>query len=293
MSVGEKRGEARGGFLGKPGRRDAWARCRANAGLTRGALELDWKGRVGATALGKAIPLGGDGVRGRGGSHWAVLLLIRRTVARRVPGFYRTCMAFTWFQRPESAQMGSNPCGLQLGRKASGWRLTGGGAAFRWLPMWRNGRISAMVEVTAIREEKFISLKLPWEHEDGPRQRSIESPTIQLLAKLEDWQTQLKSGSIKSCSQIAKREGMTRARVSQLFSLVRLTEEARASVRRLAKNSKTDERFSIRRLITVSKLPSSMQLREIEKMASEPCRLKYGKRSKRIALLKRRRPANN
>jgi hypothetical protein len=53
---------------------------------------------------------------------------------------------------------------------------------------------------------------------------------VELLRKAIDWQALLESGTIASQSQIARREGITRARVTQIMCMLRLAPEIRAQI---------------------------------------------------------------
>ena len=53
---------------------------------------------------------------------------------------------------------------------------------------------------------------------------------VELLRKAIEWQALLESGTIASQSQIARREGITRARVTQIMCMLRLAPEIRAQI---------------------------------------------------------------
>jgi hypothetical protein len=53
---------------------------------------------------------------------------------------------------------------------------------------------------------------------------------VELLRKALEWQALLESGTIASRSQIARREGITRARVTQIKCMLRLAPEIRAQI---------------------------------------------------------------
>jgi hypothetical protein len=48
---------------------------------------------------------------------------------------------------------------------------------------------------------------------------------VELLRKANEWQALLKSGKVTSQAEIASREGITRARVTQVMGMLRLTPE--------------------------------------------------------------------
>jgi hypothetical protein len=56
----------------------------------------------------------------------------------------------------------------------------------------------------------------------------------QVVLKIHSWAKQLREGEVKTCAEAARREGITRARVSQLWPLWRITrEQAEPALRRL------------------------------------------------------------
>ena len=58
--------------------------------------------------------------------------------------------------------------------------------------------------------------------------RAPKTPrVVQLLRKAVEWQRQLDAGDIASQAAIARREGISRARVTQIMGLLRLTQEIR------------------------------------------------------------------
>ncbi|MHB8833877.1 MAG: hypothetical protein ACYC9V_12020 [Desulfobacteria bacterium] len=53
---------------------------------------------------------------------------------------------------------------------------------------------------------------------------------VELLRKAMEWQSLMDSGQITSQADIARREGITRARVTQVISLLRLAPEFRKQI---------------------------------------------------------------
>jgi hypothetical protein len=53
---------------------------------------------------------------------------------------------------------------------------------------------------------------------------------VELLRKAIEWQTLLEPGEVTNQAAIARREGITRARVTQVMGLLRLTPEIRAGI---------------------------------------------------------------
>ncbi len=61
--------------------------------------------------------------------------------------------------------------------------------------------------------------------------REAKTPrVVELLRKAMEWQSLMDSGQITSQADIARREGITRARVSQVMGLLRLAPEHRARI---------------------------------------------------------------
>jgi hypothetical protein len=70
-----------------------------------------------------------------------------------------------------------------------------------------------------------------------PRRGKLKPPkepkiprVIELLRKAIEWQTLLKSGKIATQADIARREGISRARVTQVMGLLRLAPEIREKI---------------------------------------------------------------
>jgi DNA-binding transcriptional MocR family regulator len=56
---------------------------------------------------------------------------------------------------------------------------------------------------------------------------------VELLRKAIEWQTLLESGKIASQAEIARQEGLTRARVTQIMGMLRLAPEIQAQIQSL------------------------------------------------------------
>ena len=65
-----------------------------------------------------------------------------------------------------------------------------------------------------------------------PKEKDGDKPPkiVALLHKAEEWRRLLDAGEIASQAEIARREGITRARVTQILGLLRLPEDVRAKV---------------------------------------------------------------
>jgi hypothetical protein len=68
-----------------------------------------------------------------------------------------------------------------------------------------------------------------------------------VVLKVRSWAAQLREGRVHSCAEIARREGITRARVSQLWPLSRLTGKRMDNFLKASK----DGRISLRQLLSI------------------------------------------
>ena len=66
-----------------------------------------------------------------------------------------------------------------------------------------------------------------------------------VVLKVHSWAAQIKDGRVSSCAEIARREGITRARVSQLWPLGMITKEQMQQ----ALSGSTKKEISLRSLI--------------------------------------------
>lgn len=55
-------------------------------------------------------------------------------------------------------------------------------------------------------------------------------PVVELLRKAQEWQRQLDAGDVTNQAEIARREGVTRARVTQIMGMLRLAPEIQARI---------------------------------------------------------------
>ncbi len=61
--------------------------------------------------------------------------------------------------------------------------------------------------------------------------RQPQTPrVVELLRKAQEWRRQLDAGEVSTQAEIARREGITRARVTQVMGLLRLVPEIQANV---------------------------------------------------------------
>jgi hypothetical protein len=70
-----------------------------------------------------------------------------------------------------------------------------------------------------------------------------------VVLKVHSWAAQVKEGRVRSCAEIARREGITRARVSQLWPLSEITKQQADEVLTASKGRK----ISLRGLIRIAR----------------------------------------
>ncbi len=92
------------------------------------------------------------------------------------------------------------------------------------------------------------------------RPKKLEPPTIvKRLAQAEEWQRQIDAGEVKHRAEISHREGVSRARVTQIMSLLRLHPRVQERVRELEPG--TPERLvTERKLRPLANLALNQQL---------------------------------
>jgi len=61
-------------------------------------------------------------------------------------------------------------------------------------------------------------------------------PVVETLRKAIEWRRQLDAGEVASQADVARRDGVTRARVTQVMMLLRLAPEIQASILNLSKS---------------------------------------------------------
>jgi hypothetical protein len=93
---------------------------------------------------------------------------------------------------------------------------------------FENGNIGALTRRVA--PERIVSASLPSRGNPKLTKEPQTPRVVELLRKAIEWQTLLESGTIASQSQIARREGITRARVTQIMCMLRLAPEIRAQI---------------------------------------------------------------
>ena len=76
----------------------------------------------------------------------------------------------------------------------------------------------------------------------GPPRRARAPNVAELLRKAGRWRDLLESGDVTSRAELARQEGLTRARVTQILNLLRLAPDVQAAVRSLPRESMLSER---------------------------------------------------
>lgn len=111
--------------------------------------------------------------------------------------------------------------------------------------------------------DKILRVSMPFEkgrnsvrksrsvqHQKSLISRSAEDPWMVVL-KVRSWAAQLQEGRVRSCAEIAKREGITRARVSQLWPLSEISRQQADEALTASKG----KGISLRRLIRIARNP--------------------------------------
>lgn len=79
------------------------------------------------------------------------------------------------------------------------------------------------------------------------------------ICKVLEWQERLNGDKELTKVQIGESEGLSKARITQMFSLLRLPEDAQQYLASLTSPALIRS-FAIRRLMSVAKLPSTRQI---------------------------------
>ncbi|MFA6149009.1 MAG: hypothetical protein WC899_12445 [bacterium] len=100
--------------------------------------------------------------------------------------------------------------------------------------VFENGNIGALTRwVTTAR---IVSATPPLRAKLKPPKEPKMPRVVELLRKAIEWQILLKSGKIATQADIARREGISRARVTQIMVLLRLTQATREHILALPDN---------------------------------------------------------
>lgn len=84
--------------------------------------------------------------------------------------------------------------------------------------------------------DKVVSAVLPSRGNPKPPRKPKTPRVVELLRKAIGWQALLESGKIASQAEIARQEGVTRARVTQIMGLLRLAPEIQGKILALPDN---------------------------------------------------------
>jgi hypothetical protein len=93
---------------------------------------------------------------------------------------------------------------------------------------FENGNIGTLMR--CVPTDSVMSGMPPRRGKPKPPREPRTPRVVELLRKAIEWQALLESGTIASQSQIARREGITRARVTQIMCMLRLAPEIRAQI---------------------------------------------------------------
>lgn len=88
---------------------------------------------------------------------------------------------------------------------------------------FENGNVGILTR--RVPAERVISALPPKDRNRKPPKTPRTPRVIELLRKALEWQALLQSGQVHNQAEIARREGITRARVTQVMSLLRLPPE--------------------------------------------------------------------
>ena len=88
---------------------------------------------------------------------------------------------------------------------------------------FENGNIGALTRRVAT--DRVVSASLPSRGNPTLPRKPKTPRVVELLRKAIEWQTLLESGKIPNQAEIARREGVTRARVTQVLGMLRLAPE--------------------------------------------------------------------
>lgn len=98
---------------------------------------------------------------------------------------------------------------------------------------FENGNISALRRRTP--PDQVISAVPPGRGDPKPPREPKTPRVVELLRKAIEWQTLLESGDIANQADIARREGITRARVTQVMGMLRLAPDIQEHILCLSK----------------------------------------------------------
>ena len=88
---------------------------------------------------------------------------------------------------------------------------------------FENGNIGTLTR--RVPADRVVSAVPPWRSKPTPPKVPTTPRVVELLRKAIEWQALLESGEATSQAEVACREGLTRARVTQVMGLLRLAPE--------------------------------------------------------------------
>jgi len=138
------------------------------------------------------------------------------------------------------------PPHLEKSRRAAGVNPPGGGSKFRapWLP-------------ALVGSKNFVS-DFILERDDGRKRRRYAAlklpPVVLHLRQAEEFQRLLETGEVRSRTEIARRHGLTKARVTQILDLLLLPHELLDFVRGLPPGT-PERQVTERKLRTLARAP--------------------------------------
>jgi hypothetical protein len=101
---------------------------------------------------------------------------------------------------------------------------------------FENANVRALTRRVAI--ERVVTAARARRGTPRPPREARTPRVVELLRKAIEWRTLLESGEVPSQAEIARREGITRARVTQVLGLLRLTPEIQESILSLPAGSR-------------------------------------------------------
>ena len=147
--------------------------------------------------------------------------------------------------------------------------------SMKWLPRKRSGRLICTILQVRLQkgtETPKIVVEEPWT--DVVPVKRPAHPSLAALEKVHAWKADLEQGRVRSLAALARREGITTARASQLMGLTRLTPEVSMFLGDVLPRFRgAKETFSLRRLLLIAALPDEKQIEALqEKVGSSVVR---------------------
>ena len=131
---------------------------------------------------------------------------------------------------------------------------------------FENGNIGALMRRVPV--ERVVSAALPNRGTPKPPRAPKTPRVVELLRKAIEWQALIESGQLPNQAEVARREGITRARVTQVMGMLRLAPEIRKQILSLLVDVRRSP-ISERTLRLIETLPDHLdQIREFGKLLS-------------------------